>query len=64
MTSLVLWNWAAVAASIYCIVRGIVDLRQKHFAWGGSRRCYAAVFLLMPIQTHAVKIDLPVAAQR
>jgi len=29
--------------------------------WGGVGLLSAAVFLLTPIQTHAVKIDLPVA---
>lgn len=49
----------ALGAAIYCIARSIADLRAKRFIWGALGLVSAAVFLAAPVQTHAVKIDLP-----
>jgi hypothetical protein len=53
------WLLASGAAAIYCIVRAIFDLRQKRYMWGVLGLISAAVLLLTPVKTHAVKIDLP-----
>ncbi|RIA45723.1 hypothetical protein DFR49_0248 [Hephaestia caeni] len=55
------WSAACAIAAIYCVVRGIVDLRRKHYSWGVVGLASGAVLLLTPVQTHAVKIDLPIA---
>lgn len=60
---LFLWNFAAFAAAIYCIAKAVVDLRARRYGWGIVGLLSAVVFLVTPMQTHAVKIDLP-AAQR
>jgi hypothetical protein len=57
-----LWNFAALGAAIYCIAKAVIDLRARRYAWGIVGLASAAVFLLTPIQIHAVKIDLPAAA--
>jgi hypothetical protein len=62
MWTFYLWNFAALAAAIYCIVKAVIDLRARRYAWGIVGLASAAVFLLTPIQTHAVKVDLPAAA--
>ena len=54
------WIWAALAAGIYCIARAIVDLRQRKYIWAAFGLVSATIFVLSPIQTHAVKVDLPV----
>ena len=58
-----LWNIAALAAGIYCVTKAVMDLRLRRYTWGAVGLASAAVFLLTPIQTHSVKVDLPVAAQ-
>jgi len=54
-----LWNLAAMAAGLYCIARAVVDLRQRKYAWGVLGLVSAAIFLLTPIQSDVVKLDLP-----
>lgn len=50
------WTIAAFAAGIYCIVRGVADLRQRKYIWGALGIVSAAVFLAMPVPDRA---DLP-----
>jgi hypothetical protein len=55
-----LWfSIGALGAAIYCIARSVVDFRAKRFIWGSLGLLSAAVFLAAPVQTHAVKLDLP-----
>lgn len=58
------WNLAALAAGLYCIARAVVDLRRRQYAWGGLGLTAAAVFLLAPVPSHAIKLDLPAAGDR
>ncbi|WP_230772353.1 hypothetical protein [Sphingomonas sp. Leaf4] len=59
MSTFFFWNVAALAAAIYCIAKAVIDLRARRYVWGTIGLLSAAVFLTTPIQTHAVKIDLP-----
>ncbi|OAN58404.1 hypothetical protein [Sphingomonas sp. TDK1] len=59
MWTFFLWNIGALAAAIYCIVKAVIDLRARRYGWGVVGLLSAVVFLMTPIQTHAVKIDLP-----
>jgi len=59
-----IWSFAALAAAVYCIARAFVDFRQRKYIWGVLGIASAATFMLAPIQTHAVKIDLPAASTR
>jgi len=61
---MILWSLIAFAAATYCLVRGIVDLRQGKYIWGTLGVLSAVVLMLTPLQTHAVKIDLPAPAHR
>lgn len=61
MWTFFLWNFAALAAGIYCITKSVSDLRARRYGWGVIGLLSAVVFLVTPIQTHAVKVDLPVA---
>ena len=56
------WLIASGVAAIYCIVRAIVDLRQRRFVWGAFGLSSAAIPLLTPVKTHAVKIDSPMSS--
>lgn len=59
MLTFLLWAFATLLAAVYCIIKAIIDLRARRYAWGILGLASAAVFLLAPIQTHAVKMDLP-----
>jgi hypothetical protein len=47
----------AFAVAAYCIVRAVIDLREKKYLWAAFGIFAAAAILLTPIQTHAVKVD-------
>ena len=53
-----------VAAILYCFARGIVDLRQRRFGWAAAGIASGVALLLVPIPSHAIKIELPHAATR
>jgi hypothetical protein len=41
--------------------KAVIDLRARRYRWGVIGLLSAVIFLVTPIQTHAVKVDLPVA---
>lgn len=55
------WLLASGGATVYCVVRSVVDLRHKRYVWAAIGLISAAILLLTPVQTHAVKIDLPMS---
>jgi hypothetical protein len=61
MSTFFLWSIAALLAAIYCLTKAVIDLRAGRYVWGVVGLISAAVFMLTPVQTHAVKVDLPVA---
>ena len=46
------------------VVRGLADLHARRWAWGACGLLLGLAVLVMPIRTHAVKIDLPIATRR
>lgn len=58
------WFWMAALTAViaYCVAQAIRDLRVKRYAWAAAAIVSAGVLLTMPVQTHAVKIDLPAAS--
>jgi hypothetical protein len=52
---------AALVAAFYCITKAVLDLRAGRYVWGSIGLISAAVFIMTPIQTHVMKVDLPVA---
>jgi hypothetical protein len=52
---------AALVAAFYCITKAVLDLRAGRYVWGSIGLIIAAVFIMTPIQTHVMKVDLPVA---
>jgi len=57
----ILWTAIALIVALYCIVRATIDLRRKQYLWAIAGYMSAAAILVTPIQTHAVKVDLPVS---
>lgn len=61
--ALMFLSWLFVLLAVYSAARGINDLRAKRYLWAGAGLTLTALSLgafFIPIQTHAVKIDLPV----
>jgi hypothetical protein len=54
-----LWMVMVGIAGLYCLVRGVNDLRHKRFVWGAIGLACGGFLLLTPIQSQAVKYDLP-----
>jgi hypothetical protein len=57
------WQFVGLVAVVgaFCVVRGAVDLRARRYVWGGIGVVIGLAALLtpVPVQTQAVKIDLP-----
>lgn len=62
--SFLIWMIAALAASAYCFVRGLIDLRRKHYVWGAIGVVSSAIFLLTPVPEHAVQVTMPIPKAR
>jgi hypothetical protein len=58
------WIWICLGVGIFCIVRGVMDLRERRYMWGALGICAGLSLLLTPIQTNAVKFDLPAPGAR
>ena len=58
---------ALLAAALYCGCQVVRDRNREQYGWAavGALVGVAAIaaLLLMPVKTHAVKIDLPIAGQ-
>lgn len=57
------WAGALLLVAVYCFVQAVRDLRGKHFAMAAFGFLCAALLLLVPIGSHAVKLDLPVRSE-
>ena len=58
-----LWFWAGLAAAAYCIVRGVLDLRARSYAWGIVGVLAGLVILATPVTIHVLSIKLPVTVR-
>jgi len=52
------WTAAFLVATVYCIVRGVADLRQRKYVWGAAGILSVAILVLMPIPAHVTKWDV------
>ena len=53
---------ALAAASLFCLVRAIIDFTQRRYRWAAAGLACAVLLMSVPIETHAVKFDLPRSA--
>jgi hypothetical protein len=58
------WTIAVLAAATYCIIRGVIDLRERRYVWATIGIVCGALLLLTPIESRAIKFDLPIPVQR
>ena len=54
-------DFALLAILIYCVIQIVRDLRRRNYGMAALGLACIAALSLAPIQTHAVKIDLPMA---
>jgi hypothetical protein len=55
----------ALLVGTFCLVRGIIDVRQRKYVWAAlSILAGLALIVTTPIRTHAEKIDLGVVPPR
>ncbi len=61
-----IWTVAMLVVVVYCVSQAVRDFRRGERAMGLLGAVCAGLILLMPLpfQTHAVKIDLPIADNR
>lgn len=52
------------AALLFCVAHAVFDLRARRWGWAAAGIVCAVMLLLVPVQTHAVNIDLPAAGAR
>ena len=55
-----LWGVGLLAVAIYCIWQAIRDYRRGDYAMAAAGAAGAALIVLMPVQQHAVKVEMPV----
>lgn len=55
----VLYDFGALLAVIYCVSRVVVDFRQGKYIWAAFGAAAALILIWTPVETHAVKLDLP-----
>lgn len=51
-----------VLIAIYCAVQAVREYRRGAYLMAAAGAACALLLLLLPIQSHAVKVDLPHAA--
>ncbi|MDE1149621.1 MAG: hypothetical protein PW843_23970 [Azospirillaceae bacterium] len=52
----------AVLAGVYCLVRALLDLRQKRYVWAVLGLAVGIALLAMPVPTYSVAPAPPVDA--
>jgi hypothetical protein len=50
---------AVIAAAVYCLARGILDLRRGAMAWGICGVASAVVILATPTTAHIISVRIP-----
>lgn len=55
--------WTLLALIAFCSVQAVRDLRRRNYPMAGLAALCVLLILLAPLQTHAVKVDLPPRSQ-
>lgn len=63
MWTTVLTIIAITIPALYCLARGIVDLRARRYDWGLIGVFSSVLLFLIPPLTNAIKVDLLFAGQ-
>jgi hypothetical protein len=66
MAAILLVSVAVIVLTIFAFARAVADLRAGRKLWGGIGLAVAGLGLvsaLIPIPSHAIKIDIPAAGR-
>jgi hypothetical protein len=55
------WITALSLVSLFCLIRGVLDLKAKRYLFGVLGLLSGIMLVLMPVQSHSVSVDLPPA---
>ena len=55
-----MWATAILAVVIYCAVQAVRDYRRGNHAMAAAGAACVLMLLLIPIQSQAIKLDLPI----
>ena len=53
------WIAVLLAVCIYCTAQAVRDFRRGNYAMAAAGAACVVLLLLIPIQSHAIKLDLP-----
>ncbi len=56
------WMAVLLLVSIYCAVQAVRDYRRRAYLMAAAGAVCALALLLLPIESRAVKVDLPQAS--
>ena len=54
-----IWAGVLLIVGIYCAAQAVRDFRKGNYALAAAGAVCVALLLLTPIQSHAIKLDLP-----
>jgi hypothetical protein len=55
------WSLLQLVATLYCLVRGCLDLRGRSYAWGAVGSASAIILLAMPNPNNVISVTIPAA---
>lgn len=55
--------WTLLALTLFCVAQVVRDLRRRNYPMAALAALCVLLVLILPMQTHAVKIDLPMRVQ-
>ena len=58
-----MWPWLGLAVGIFCIVRGVADVRERRRLWGAAGIIAGLILILTPIPGGEIRLELPVSGQ-
>lgn len=56
-----MWFWLLLLVAVYCAIQIVRDFRRRAYWMAAFGLICLALLLLTPMQTHAVKLNLPMS---
>lgn len=54
-----IWLWMPLVVAVYCAVQTVRDFRKGSYAMAAAGAACVLLLLLVPIESQAIKLDLP-----
>ena len=52
---------ALILVALFCLAVGIREVRRKDYIWAVTAFVVAGLVIIIPIPSHALKVELPIA---